>query len=1143
MNNLGKPDHPYFKQYYHVLETLVEVQCIVLITDLPKAESLIRAIFQKFYAFTENDDVSGMDFLLTSILSQLIDQAQILPLDVTKLILSQFLNKIPKSKDSNNQSIRLVSRAYNMSKALCTDNVDIMTRLTNQYFTDVLSQIFINIEHFDEENDDHYEDEDDTREEKEEISREIERTGRLIEEIWKAVPEMLVSIIGQVEQHLEIENDEIRFMATKTLGSILGYPTGQVNFLRDHHSTFKAWIGRVKDKNVKIRIEWISATKDILENRVDGIKEVVDALSLRCDDPEESVRQMFCKIIALLRIDTIVKKLDLKFLRGLANRLRDPKQAVRIEAFQAIGNLYNEAFPFIENGEQLYNELFGWIPTEIIDLLYINNHELNELVDAVLYEKILPYEPNEQVRTRRLLLTLKSLSPQIFKGFMSISKRQVRLAAHLATLVKCYGEKHNSKVSGSSVTIDNIFKLFSSQFSQGSRVVEHLQTLLDSNNKQDIKLLLTCVNPESNYESVHEAITNLIKRVKIQWVPSLKVILYRCSYLNFNRSNITSVVKISRDSKDVLHEISNSILKEIAAIQPLIMKSQVTDLAKIIETEHTRDDVDTLKAASLLFKKFPDHVPWTPSLANALVEICLTGTSREAKQSVRILETSTKKEMYFKNLLETILQKMNKRKNVLSSTHLSTLAELYLHIPELMEDSSEKITSHVLKEILLTNRTEENESDPEWVEDKDLEEECWQKLYSIRFLVNRISALSHYSNFEDLAVPVFKILISLIGNGGEIVNARKGLTPERFKTRLRLEGGKRLLKLSQIPSLEKMIRHTDLGRLILLAQDSCFQSRMRFLDKLVKYLTKNLLPNRYLALMFFLAYEPNPEIRDRSTTWLRARFARQQESEVKSTIMEQLISRILSLLADHPGVFDPDEPDSLQEGLINASGYIIYYLSIVSNENNLSLIFYMAQRVKQYQSTGEDENEEASRKLYIMSDLAQLCISKLRELKSWSMITWPGKISLPNDAFKLITDPEMARKVARTVYIPEESYGELEDRLKRALQKIMPSSNSLKSHKHEVRKDIMLKKQIPQEFNNNAPVPRKRNNGKISESISKKTRKRKSDEMNENKEPVTRRSSSRLRNTKVNYYADTLGYSTNEQSNSDDDNEVISDYE
>jgi sister chromatid cohesion protein PDS5 len=1133
-NNLGKPDHPYFKQYYHVLETLVEVQCIVLITDLPKAENLIRGIFHKFYEFTEKNNVAGMDFLLTSILSQLVDQAQTLPSDVTELILSQFLNKVPQSKDAKNQSIPLVSRAYNMSKALCTDNIDIMTRLTNQYFSDVLSRLYTDIEQIDEE---------DGEEEQEEVAAEIEKTGQLIEEIWKAVPEMLVSIIGQIEQNLEIEDDRIRFMSTKTLGSIIGYPASRVNFLRDHYSTFKAWIGRVKDKNVPIRIEWISATKDILENRVDGIKEIVEALSIRCNDPEERVRQQFCKTVASLRVETIVKKLDLNFLKYLCKRLRDSKQSVRVEAFHAIGNLYHEAFSRLDNGEPEYIELFGWIPTELIDLLYINNQELNELVDKVFYEKILPYQVDDTARIRRLLLTLRSLSPHIYKGFMSISKRQVQLAAHLSTLIKCYKENRASERPELTATVNNIFKLLNSQYSQGDRVVEHLRALLDSNNKHDLKLLTTCIDPDSDYQSVQTSVSDLIKRVKPQWISSIKMILYRCSYLNLNRSNITSIVKISKDGGDILHEISNSTLKEIAAIQPSLMKSQVADLATIIESAHTRDEgyTDTLKAASLLFKKFPDHVTWTPALVKSLRDACLKGTNREAKQAVRILETSEKREMHFKKLLEFILENIQKRNGVLTSTHLSTLAELCLHIPELMEENSEKITSYILKEILLTNHVKAVDVDPEWVEEEELEEECWRKIFSIRFLVNRIAALSNYSNVEELAVPVFKVLISLVGNGGEIVNAKKGLTPDRFKTRLRLEGGKRLLKLAQIPTLEKMIRPTDLGRLVLLAQDSCFESRKRFLEKLIKCLTKNLLPSRYLALMFFLAYEPDLELRDTSTTWLRARFARQQASEMKSTIIEQAICRLLSLLAHHPGIFDPDEPDSLREGLTNASGYILYYLSIVANEQNLSLIFYLAQRVKQYQDATDDDVEEISNKLYIMSDLAQLCIAKLQELKSWSMVTWPGRISLPGDAFKPMPDSEVAKKVARTVYIPEELRDELEEKLRKSLQKLISTSNNLKSHKHETTKKVgKIKKSAPQELDANTTSHRKRNSGNGSDSITtKKTKKRKSEEMDENKEPLPRRSSGRTRKVNVSY-KDTLSEADSEEDDQEDSE--ISDY-
>lgn len=1112
--NLGKSDHPYYKQYYHMLEVLVQVQCIVLITDLPKAETLTRTIFQCFYDFTSRENVGGLDFLMTSILSQLVDQAQSLPSDVTELVLNQFLTRIPKSKDAKNQSIPLVSRSYNMSKVLCADNVPIMTRLVDKYFSDNLSRILSTDRPPPLDEDDEEEDEDDGQ-------ADIVRLGVLMEEIWKAVPELLANVIGQIEQNLEIEDDEIRLVTTRTLGNIIGYPTSRINFVREHSSTFKAWIGRSKDKDPNIRIAWIKATEQIIENRVNGVKEVVEQLVVRHDDPNEKTRQQYCRTVGSLSVATIVAKLDLAFLKTLADRLRDRKQSVRQEAFEAVGSLFDQAFPRLEAGESRYVEMFDWVPTELVDLVFINNKELNEQVDKAFCEHIFPNEQDDDARTRRLLTIVKSLTPHSYKGFLSLCRRQVVLAEHLSNLLNYSREVHASGRPELKSKIELILRAFNAQYSQGDRVVEHLVQMLEINNKHDLKLLAICFSPESEYSTVQSAMSDILKRAKPQFNTSLRLILYRCSYLNLNRSNITSIVKISRDSRDSLHEISNSFLKEIAAIQPFLMQSQVMELATIIETSSSGDGgfANTLKAASILFKKFPDHVSWSPALTKSLTKLCLQGSCREAKQAVRILESSDKKEMHFKGIVDKILENLNKRDGSLTSTHLSTLAEVCLHVPDLIHEQADRITSHILKEILLANHVQAKDDEPEWVEDHDLEEECWRKIYSIRFLTNRISALSHYVNVEQLAIPVFKVLISLIGNGGELVSAKKGATPDRFKTRLRLEGGRRLLKLAQIPTFEKTIRATDLSRLVLLLQDSCFESRRQFTQKLTRYLTKNLLPSRYLALLFFLAFEPDLELRGTTTTWLRARFARQQAGPSKSTVMEEAISRLLSLLAHHPGIFDPEEP-SLKTGLTNAFGYILYYLSIVATTHNLSLIFYLAQSVKKYQdaSTEEDGDEdEVSDKIYMMSDLAQLCIMKLQELKGWNMVTWPGKISLPSDAFQLISDSEIAKKVAKTLYIPEELQEELEEDIRKTWHKLISTSATLKGHKHEVVK----KAAKPSEKESNAGgLGVKKGSGENGNATTKKTkvtsRKRRSDERDENREPVERRRSGRTR-TAVNY--------------------------
>ena len=84
-------------------------------------------------------------------------------------------------------------------------------------------------------------------------------------------------------------------------------------------------------------------------------------------------------------------------------------------------------------------------------------------------------------------------------------------------------------------------------------------------------------------------------------------------------------------------------------------------------------------------------------------------------------------------------------------------------------------------------------------------------------------------------------------------------------------------------------------------------------------------------------------------------------------VMESIFSRLLSLLAYHPDYppADLDEATKLAD-LTDFARYILFYLSAVANERNLSLIFHVAQRVKQTRD-GITKSDEISTRLHTLS--------------------------------------------------------------------------------------------------------------------------------------------------------------------------------
>jgi sister-chromatid-cohesion protein PDS5 len=120
---------------------------------------------------------------------------------------------------------------------------------------------------------------------------------------------------------------------------------------------------------------------------------------------------------------------------------------------------------------------------------------------------------------------------------------------------------------------------------------------------------------------------------------------------------------------------------------------------------------------------------------------------------------------------------------------------------------------------------------------------------------------------------------------------------------------------------------------------------------------------------------------------------------------------------------------------VDYSKYICFYLSTIANEDNLSLIFHIAQRVKQTKDAIAEDSTETSEHLYILSDLAQATIRTYADVLSHQrghaaniniLQTWPGKLRLPAALFAALPNHTVAQEIADRNFLPEEVANDLE---------------------------------------------------------------------------------------------------------------------
>ena len=532
-------------------------------------------------------------------------------------------------------------------------------------------------------------------------------------------------------------------------------------------------------------------------------------------------------------------------------------------------------------------------------------------------------------------------------------------------------------------------------------------------------------------------------------------LLYRSSIIIYNKSHVPAIMEYSKTDEKSLAAIAHIILKDISAQTPEVLKAHVQEICKTLQEDaplankpNKSSAVDSLKACAGFAKKFPKEIPQDRKFLQAMTGFALNGTPPEAaKHAVSIImAASEKKEMIAKDIVHKCVKDFQYGRDGFLS-RLAALSQLWLLAPTEIDKDGDAVIDIAVKEILLKVRTPSTESPDAYEWSSEVDPECAAKCWALKILVNRLRSHATPSTLSEVAQPIYTLLSTLISKEGELSSDRT--TPPTHKSRLRLLAGRLYLKLCTSKPHEALLTPSAFNQLAVLAQDACTHVRESFLQRLKKYLSKNTLTARFYTIPFLLAFEPDARFKAETATWLKSRASffselkRQSSSssipatEAKtgvvihraSTVLETTFARLISLLAHHP------DYGSSNSDLIDFAKYLVFYISNIANEENISLIYHIAQRVKGCRdaitsSKASDTEpkilvedpavENFSERLYTLSDLAQLAIRIYEETHNWSIQTLPSltRLSLPRSLFVEIREHETAISIAEKIYLP-----------------------------------------------------------------------------------------------------------------------------
>lgn len=551
LKGLQDADNPYYQQYLYLLESLASVKSVVLVSDIPNSEAITLKMFTTFFDLAKPDGPKNVEYQMTDILIQLIEECNSLPSEVVDIIVAQFFRanpaalqslagkrakpSIPDAKDKatlatgtkggkpEDKQMKLVSvlppPAYNMAKAICNSAVDKMARYICQYFSEVILDASpasrARKRHGSMSGDEEGEDAEATvpHEPSHEDLHELHKAHLLVKELWKACPAVLQNVIPQLEQELLAENADLRILAAETIGemALIG------NFASSAPVTWKAWVGRANDRSNTVRAKWVEAAIKIIKERTDLMAiQLTASVAGKLNDIDDRVRLAACISLGELDYVTITTKLGAelspfntydsaaasggstgtakgksanpetdtknwgrKILQNLGERVRDKKFSVRWEGMFCLARMWNMAYPDILSGNEVIAGQLGWIPSKILDTFYINDAEVNVLLDHVLFGVLLPVnfppiektdakrdatekqangrsngkgkekdataaekerekeiQEGDKIRVQRLLVLVKGLDPKAKKALFAVPLRQISYAKVMDVFLK-----------------------------------------------------------------------------------------------------------------------------------------------------------------------------------------------------------------------------------------------------------------------------------------------------------------------------------------------------------------------------------------------------------------------------------------------------------------------------------------------------------------------------------------------------------------------------------------------------------------------------------------------------------------------------------------------------------------------------------
>ncbi|CAI4682319.1 AKR_collapsed_G0041800.mRNA.1.CDS.1 [Saccharomyces cerevisiae] len=788
---------------------------------------------------------------------------------------------------------------------------------------------------------------------------------------------------------------------------------------------------------------------------------------------------------------------------SLLHLAREKHKEVRELCINTMAKFYSNSLNEIERTYQNKEiwEIIDTIPSTLYNLYYINDLNINEQVDSVIFEYLLPFEPDNDKRVHRLLTVLSHFDKKAFTSFFAFNARQIKISFAISKYIDFSKFLNNQESMSSSQgpivmnKYNQTLQWLASGLSDSTKAIDALETIKQFNDERIFYLLNACVTndiPFLTFKNCYNELVSklqtpgLFKKYNISTGASImprdiakviQILLFRASPIIYNVSNISVLLNLSNNSDAKQLDLKRRILDDISKVNPTLFKDQIRTLKTIIKDlddpdAEKNDNLSLEEALKTLYKAsktLKDQVDFDDTFFfTKLYDFAVASKPEITKYATKLIALSPKAEETLKKIKIRILP-LDLQKDKYFTSHIIVLMEIFKKFPHVLNDDSTDIISYLIKEVLLSNQVVgDSKKEIDWIEDSLLSDTKYSaignKVFTLKLFTNKLRSIAPDVPRDELAESftekTMKLFFYLIASGGELIsefNKEFYPTPSNYQTKLRCVAGIQVLKLARISNLNNFIKPSDIIKLINLVEDESLPVRKTFLEQLKDYVANELISIKFLPLVFFTAYEPDIELKTTTKIWINFTFG--LKSFKKGTIFERALPRLIHAIAHHPDIVEglDSEGDAYLNALTTAIDYLLFYFDSIAAQENFSLLYYLSERVKNYQDKlVEDEideeegpqKEEAPKKhrpygqkMYIIGELSQMILLNLKEKKNWQHSAYPGKLNLPSDLFKPFATVQEAQLSFKT-YIPESLTEKIQNNIKAKIGRILHTSQT-----------------------------------------------------------------------------------------------------